>query len=167
MEENPAQDFLGLIHQQELNLGNYATGSFYTPYHIGEAIAEMSGIDVLSKIREEEYISVSDCCCGAGCLLIAFANTMLKHKVNYQTKILFVAQDIDFTAAMACYIQLSLLGCPGYVIVGNTLANTDPPPDSIWFTPFYFRNIWANRRECEHWKHMFSILLSGPADRNE
>jgi type I restriction-modification system DNA methylase subunit len=165
LDENPAQDFLGQIHQQELELGNYANGSFYTPYHVGEMMAELGAMDVMPEVLEEEYISVNDCCCGAGCLLIAFANTLLKHKVNYQTKVLFVAQDIDFTAAMACYIQLSFLGCAGYVVVGNSLSNAEPPPESIWYTPFYFRNIWVDRRRDAHWKHMFRILLTNGVEK--
>lgn len=33
-------------------------------------------------------------------MLIAFANTARKHKINYQDKVLFVAQDIDETAML-------------------------------------------------------------------
>ena len=55
-----------------------------------------------------------------------------------------------------CYIQLSLLGCPGYVIVGNSL--TDPgaslnsrglfpaEADNIWYTPMFFHETWELRR---------------------
>src|SRR5699024_11833427 len=64
----------------------------------------------------------ADPACGAGALLVAFANECLRQKVNYQTSVLFVAQDIDFTVGLMCYIQLSLLGCAGYVVIGDTLV---------------------------------------------
>lgn len=48
-----------------------------------------------------------------------------------------------------CYIQLSLLGCAGYVKIGNTL--TDPmhdgdDPTAYWYTPGYFSSVWQLRR---------------------
>ncbi|WP_084257128.1 hypothetical protein [Pasteurella testudinis] len=43
--------------------------------------------------------------------------------INPQQQIWVQAQDIDFTAAMMCYIQMTLLHIPGEVIVGNTLTN--------------------------------------------
>lgn len=159
LQENPEQDFLGQIHQYELELGNTAAGSFYTPYNVGQLMSELTYGDLAQKIMEEEYVTVNDCCCGAGCLLLAFANTVKNKGINYQEKILFVAQDIDATAAMSCYIQMSLLGCPGYVMVGNTLSNEAPRPENIWYTPFYFHKIWVGRREMEHWKKVFKILL--------
>jgi len=92
--------------------------------------------------------------------LLAFANTIRDKGINYQEKVFFIAQDIDATAAMSCYIQMSLLGCPGYVMVGNTLSNEAPRPENTWYTPFYFHQIWAGRREMEHWKKVFKILLN-------
>ena len=74
--------------------------------------------------------------------------------MNYQQSVLFVGQDIDSIAAKMCYIQMSLLGCPGYVYIGNTL--TEPisgsdfcpvvsRPEDLWFTPMYSLNIWRYR----------------------
>ena len=54
-----------------------------------------------------------------------------------------MAQDIDHAAAMMCYIQLSLLGCPAVVIVGDTLAKPMLHTDNdVWYTPFYHLNRW-------------------------
>lgn len=61
--------------------------------------------------------------------------------INFQDKILFVAQDIDLTAAMMCYIQLSLLGCQAIVKVGNSLSDpfsvNEPMSEKIWLTPMF------------------------------
>lgn len=150
LEENPEQDFLGVLFQR-LELNSHWHGQFFTPYHVCEFMAKISlSENVKAEIEEKGYISVNDPACGAGALLIAAANAIRAAGANYQTSVEFVAQDIDFTAAMMCYIQLSLLGCPGYVIVGDSLAHPaiDPlPPDyEIWYTPFYYTDVWRWRR---------------------
>lgn len=155
MEENPNQDFLGEMYMG-LGLGNDNAGQFFTPYHICHLMAEISaGDNLAAQVEKEGWISVNDPCCGGGALLLAFANVCREKKINFQTSVLFVAQDLDPTVAMMCYIQLSLMGCPGYVVVGNSL--TDPatsidrngliPRDegNVWYTPMYFSNIWQGR----------------------
>lgn len=147
-EDNPSQDLLGELFMR-LDLGNDHNGQFFTPYGVCVMMAKMSAGDLKAKISKKGYVSVNDPCCGAGALLIAFANEATDQGINYQQHIEFVAQDIDFTAAMMCYIQLSLLGCAGYVIVGNTL--TTPPTEplenqNVWYTPLYFLDTWHFRR---------------------
>lgn len=93
---------------------------------------------------------------GAGALLVAFANECRRQKVNYQQSVLCVAQDIDFTVGLMCYIQLSLLGCAEYVVIGDTLAHPATTYDrrgliprdegNVWYTPMYFRDVWHWRR---------------------
>ena len=76
-------------------------------------------------------------------MLIAFANTAREHKLNYQEKVLFMAQDIDQTAVLMCYIQLSLLGCNAIVIRGNSLVRPGfHPENDIWVTPMFYLNQW-------------------------
>lgn len=147
LEENPEQDFLGTRYEQDLKLGSFKKGQFFTPYHVGELMAELKMGDLDTENGGLGYTSVNDCCCGAGCLLLAFANVARKHSINYQQQILFVAQDVDQTAALMCYIQLSLLGCAGYVLVGNTLTVEPVEPENTWYTPLYFHKTWGARRE--------------------
>lgn len=144
LEENPEQDFLGSLYHR-LELQQEQKGQFFTPYDISRFMAELqfAGQDMEKELERKGYISVNDPACGAGAMLIAFANTIKRHGVNYQEKVLFVAQDIDRTAAMMCYIQLSLLGCPAVVIIGDTLAKPMFHPDNeVWYTPFYHLNRW-------------------------
>lgn len=152
LEENPEQDFLGSIFMA-LNLGNEHNGQFFTPYHICELMAEVTMNDTLQKVEQDGYVSINDPCCGAGATLIAGIHAarkqLEKSNLNYQNHLLVVAQDIDETVALMCYIQLSLLGVAGYVKVGNSL--TEPMTDNddkgnYWFTPMYFSPIWATRR---------------------
>lgn len=158
IDENPDQDFLGELYMA-LELGNDHNGQFFTPYSLCRAMAAMTyGEDLEQKIAKQGWVSVNDPACGAGALLIAFANECRRpgRNINYQTSVLFVAQDIDLIVGCMCYIQLSLLGCPGYVVIANTLTNPSTaiderglipvPSENIWYTPFYFRDIWHYRR---------------------
>lgn len=159
LEENPEQDFLGKLYMR-FNLENKWHGQFFTPWHIAELMAKMLvGDDLKEKIASDGYISVNDPCCGAGCMLIAFANICKDElDVNYQKDVLFVGQDIDPVVAKMCYIQISLLGCPGYVVIGNSLtepiAGTDTIPivtdnNDIWYTPLWFMGFWPFRSSKE------------------
>ena len=139
-EENPEQDFLGEMFSG-LNLHNEWKGQFFTPYHVGSFMAAINIESAKEELKQKDYITVNDCCCGAGCLLIAFANEARKAKIDFQNRVIFVAQDLDFTAAVMCYIQLSLLGCKAIVKVGNSLTDPFVPADlegkDVWYTPMY------------------------------
>ena len=155
LEQNPDQDFLGELFMG-LGLSNEHNGQFFTPYNVCRMMAQITGTDLRTRINDRGWISVNDCACGAGALLVAFANECRRQDVNYQTTILFTAQDIDFIVGCMCYIQLSLLGCPGYVVIGDSITNPStsldrhgliPKHDSnIWYTPFFFRQEWHLRR---------------------
>lgn len=156
LEVNPDQDFLGEMYVA-LDLGNDHAGQFFTPYCVCKAMTKITAPDIQSELDRRGWISVSDPACGAGALLVAFANECMEQRVNYQSSVLFVAQDIDYLVGCMCYLQLSILGCPGYVKIGDSLAkpstSCDPhgliPCDdgNIWYTPFYFREDWHWRRQ--------------------
>lgn len=175
MEEYPDQDFLGELYM-ELNLGNDKNGQFFTPYDVCKCMAMLTiESDVLRKqIERQGYISINDCACGAGATLIAAAMVLKDAfkdiSFNYQQQAMFIAQDIDYTTALMCYIQLSLLGCAGYVRVGNTL--TDPMvghvlfgdgSENTWYTPMFFSEVWQMRRAIENVKSLFGKLSDAPA----
>lgn len=152
LDRNTEQDFLGNIYMN-LGLGNKSTSQFFTPYHICQLMAEMTLDNIAEEVREKGYISMNDPTCGAGATLIAGINTARKHlekeHINFQNHILIVAQDIDFTVAMMCYIQISLLGVAGYVKVGNSLTEPiceNDTDENYWFTPMFFSPVWNARR---------------------
>ena len=144
LEEKPEQDFLGGLYHK-LNLQQHQKGQFFTPYHIAQFMSEITfaGNDVYTDLDKKGYITVNDPACGAGVMLIAFANTCRKHKLNYQQNVLFIAQDIDRTAVFMCYIQLALLGCNAVVIRGDSLVKPGFHSDNdFWYTPMYYLNHW-------------------------
>ena len=155
LDVDPRQDFLGEVYHA-LNLQQHQKGQFFTPYHICEFMSEIQVGDLEGQLEEKDYATVSDPACGAGAMLIAFANVALKHKVNYQQKVLFVAQDIDLTAVLMCYIQLSLLGCSAIVIRGDSLAKPGFHKDNdVWITVMYYMNrykfndFWKEEEKSE------------------
>lgn len=165
LENEPEQDFLGSVYM-ELELGNHWIGQFFTPYDVCRCMASVTTGNVLADVKANGYITLNDCACGAGATLIAGVHEIgrqLKDAgYNWQNHVLVAAQDIDFTTGMMCYIQLSLLGCAGYVKIGNTL--TDPmhegdSKENYWYTPMYFSEVWTLRR---HWQTVDRLFQSVP-----
>lgn len=152
VEKNPFQDVLGELYMK-MELGNNYAGQFFTPYHISQMMAEMNAEHMIERIERDGWTSVNDCACGGGAMLIAAAEALCRRGINYQQTCMFVGQDLIGGTAMMCYIQLSMLGCPGYVKIGDTLrepATGDvlfaPDEESIWVTPMYNNATWSGRR---------------------
>lgn len=188
MEEYPDQDFLGELFMA-LGLGNEWAGQFFTPYSVCRAMSAMT-IDnnIEERIAKQGWVSVNDPACGAGALLIAYANECKERGINFQTSVLFVAQDIDTVAGLMCYIQLSLMGCPGYVVIQNTLTNPSTSFDArgllphdnpnVWYTQFYNSPIWQGRRFASQMDLLFKStsppltkpqepIIETPLDNND
>lgn len=153
-KENPDQDFLGEVYM-ELGLGNKYKGQFFTPYNLCKLISAMNLCDISEQYKDKGWISVNDCACGAGALLIAAANYLKKTGYNYTTDVMFAAQDIDRVTGLMCYIQLCVLNCTGYVCIGDSLSNpltvisplivTKKEGQELWYTPTYFSQVWFDR----------------------
>ena len=171
IDENPDQDFLGELYMA-CNLGNDHAGQFFTPYNVCQCMSEIT-YDVPALLDGKGFIAVNDPACGAGALLLSFANICKRKGINYQEKVLFVAQDIDYTVGLMCYIQLSLMGCAGYVVIGDTLINPCTAydkkgllpagdPERIWFTPLFSDGIWYGRRLAAQ----MDLLISGSSRKS-
>lgn len=159
LERKPDQDFLGNVFES-LNLNSHWKAQFFTPYDVADAMAHIILGSVTNVLEGKNWIDVLDPCSGAGVLLVAARNYMVSVGVGYD-KVLYVGQDVDQTAALMGYIQISLLGCAGYIVVGDSLrypvthiGNTSMIPKEsenydLWFTPIYRSPIWEFRRCSE------------------
>lgn len=152
LEKNPEQDFLGSLFM-ELNLGDHWKQQVFTPYDVCQLMSDITAEDISKQVNNSGIVTFNDSACGAGATLIAAINKarlqLTEEHLNFQNHVLITAQDIDFTAAMMCYIQISLLGAAGYVKVGNSLTDPMTPNDdteNYWFTPMYFSDVWVTRR---------------------
>lgn len=171
LEQNPDQDFLGDMFMR-LELGSHWHGQFFTPYNLCRAIAEIQMGDVKERIQTRGWVSINDCACGAGALLIAARNVMMRAGLDWSSGALLVAQDIDRTAALMCYLQLSLLGCAGYVVIadslrypitGSLLRPTPAPEQDIWYTPtLYLSPVWGYRMLWERIESVQQCATSAP-----
>lgn len=130
------QDFLGQVYMQ-LNLGSIAKGQFFTPYHISQFMAEINFAETKNKLKEQEFITLSDPCCGSAGMIIAFTETMKNKGYNYQNQLFVEVIDIDEMCFMMAYIQLSLYGVPARVMLGDSLAWKF---SKVIYTPMYLIN---------------------------
>ena len=169
LDANPEQDFLGKLYMV-LGLGDHWKGQVFTPYNLSALNAMVTIENVPEQVAERGWIAVNDCAVGGGAMLIGAANEIRKQGVNYQNHVLFVGQDISRTTGMSAYIQLSLLGCPGYIVIADSLTNPitgDPllpcPKEGqeYWFTPMYYSDVWYERRQVRRMDLATMALLDG------
>lgn len=161
LDENPEQDFLGRMFM-DLHLDYEELKQIFTPYHVCQLMADITMGDLVQQVEEQGYVSINDCCCGAGANLIAAINSarhMLEDAgLNFQNHILVIGQDIEELVALMCYIQISLLGVAGYIKVGNALTEpmtSDDSMENYWFTPMYFSDVWHTRRMIHKFTELF------------
>ena len=119
-----------------LNLGSQANGQYFTPYSVCKFMAEINFTEI-ETIQNNQLITLSEPCCGSGGIIIAFAETLKEQGYNYQHQLFVEAIDIDETCFKMAYIQLSILGIPARVMLGDTLAWKF---QKVLYTPFYFVN---------------------------
>lgn len=142
--EAEAGDFLGQVFG-ELELGNAARGQFFTPDSVCRIMASItvgSAEELRALIEPRGFIRVHEPACGAGAMLIAMAEEFRERGFNRSRQLHVTAIDVDRRAALMCYLQLSLLGIPAEIIVGNALTLECR---ERWFTPVHIVDGWTWR----------------------
>ena len=151
LEAKPV-DVLGALYM-ELELGNKNTGQFFTPSSISEMMAQIN-YDTELRELDKPFITLSEPACGAGGMILAFANVMILYKHNPAEKLWVQCVDIDRVAALMCYLQLSLWNIPAQVIVGNTLSLEFREQ---YFTPAHYLYGWDTKLR---WKKMMDYAVT-------
>gem|GEM_PF-859336 len=156
MEPEPT-DILGSLYM-ELEISNLNNGQFFTPHELSLLLARMTCGDVLDNIEKSKkpFITLSDPACGAGGMVLAFANEMLRKNINPAEKLYVQCIDIDRLAGLMCYLQLSLWHIPAEVIVGNTLSLEFR---EVYYTPSYYLGNWKARLRMRRFSESVSDLF--------
>jgi hypothetical protein len=124
LHRDPSNDFLG-VRFTELELANHWKGQFFTPREVALAVAHFtlgSVEELRERVRQTHFVTIQDPAVGAGSLLIAAAAVVRAAGLNPQHHLHVTGVDVDRTAAYMAYIQLSLLGIPGVVVLGDSLT---------------------------------------------
>lgn len=140
LTENPG-DFLGRIFMQ-LELGDKYRGQFFTPWDVGVMMARMQLGNAEELFRNKPYITLSEPACGAGCMVLAFANVLKEVGFPPHRYLWVSATDVDPLAAGMAYIQLSLSGVAGEVVIGNSLCDQRR---RVLCTPSHYWYGWTHR----------------------
>lgn len=143
-ECNEVIDILGPIYMNTKSKDKHL-GQVFTPAHISEFMAECligNENSYKEEIKKKGYITINDPACGSGGLVLAYANVLKKHNINYQQNLLVNVTDIDSLCVYMAYIQLSLYGVPAVVYCGDTLTQK---MNFKMETPLFFLNYWRFR----------------------
>jgi len=133
-------DVLGAVYMQ-LGLGNECAGQFFTPYEVSRAVGAMLVGDG-AQAREKGFLDVMEPACGAGGMVIAIAEALMRAGLNYQGAMHATCIDVDARCAHMTYVQASLLHIPAVVLHGNSLSNEIW---SRWYTPAHVLGGWRRR----------------------
>lgn len=135
--ENKTYDFLGSVFMG-LELGDRYKAQHFTPSHVAHAMATMTLSNCHELIQRRGFITLQEPTCGSGVMIIESYNYLRRESFNPQQQMWVQARDLDFTAAMMCYIQMTLLHIPGEVIIGDTLKN------EVYHHLYTTAHLWGN-----------------------
>lgn len=141
LREDKIEDILGEVYMI-INANSKRNGQFFTPIHIAELMAEITLNE--ENIKNKNFITVQDTSCGSGVMILAMANNLDKQGIDYKNRLLAECRDIDFLCFCMTYIQLSLSGISGRVILGDTLQDEKR---KIFYTPQYYIGNWYEKIE--------------------
>ncbi len=144
LEEAPG-DFLGRVFMQ-LEMGDKYRAQFFTPWSVGVMMARMQLGNVEENFRDKPFITLSEPACGAGFMTLAFASVLREAGYSHHRCLWVSATDIDPLAAGMAYIQLSLCGVAGEVVIGNSLNDERR---RVLLTPAHYFGNWSYRLMSE------------------
>jgi hypothetical protein len=114
-------DFLGDI-ASKIGMLEGDRGQFFTPYTVSRMMAEMLLPAENPVLEERGFITLSEPACGAGCMVIAAADTLTAQGLDIGACLYVEAVDLSLLAFRMAYIQLSARGVPALVQRANSLT---------------------------------------------
>jgi type I restriction-modification system DNA methylase subunit len=120
--EEGIDDVLGDVYMKG-EMGSSVLGQFFTPFHISYLTAR-AGIDLGMVKESEEDIILNEPSCGGGGMIIATAKVLQEEGIDYQKRLIVIAQDLDWKGVYMSYVQLSLLGINAVCYQGDSLSDS-------------------------------------------
>jgi hypothetical protein len=136
--EHEPTDVLGRLYHR-LELHNYQSGQFFTPYPVCLAMAKMLVHDAKHLVKEQEFIRAQEPCVGSGAMVIALAQALREEGMNYQQCLHVTAIDLDIVVVHMAYAQCTLLHIPAIILHGDTLRSETY---SVWRTFAHVMGFW-------------------------
>lgn len=162
METERFVDFIGAADQALRGKGSKdATGSFYTPTSVCEAMAgTVADENIKTKLDRGEIVTVYDPTVGAGRTLMAFCK---QYRDNLE-QIRAFGTDIEINAVRMFYVNCALNGIAARCVHGNELSNDREW--SVYYTPEwhvyeYDRNI---KLQMDKWRSVFESMKESAAE---
>lgn len=137
LDEEP-KDILGPLYL-ELEIGEKDKGQYFTPAPLSEMMARLTFGDVLSHLDTKPFITLQEPACGAGGMVLALVKVLIQVGHDPATRIWVQCIDVDRTAALMCFVQLTLWNVPAQIVVGNTLTLETR---ETWCTPQHYLGFW-------------------------
>ena len=141
-----ACDFLGMTFMQ-LELGDKHRGQFFTPWNVASMMGRLQFTGLEQKLQTQPFVTISEPGCGAGGMMIAAAVEIQALGYEPSQHMWVSCVDIDVVAVSMAYIQLSSLGIPGEIVLGNALANERR---LVMYTPMHWLGKWSLRIHQYH-----------------
>jgi hypothetical protein len=134
----------------ELEFGNKHMGQFFTPWEVSYMMAKMTlapqdGFRDL--IADQGFITMAEPCCGAGGMIVAFAQACQDEGIDYHEQVHVTAVDLDARCVHMSYIQCALLGIPAVIHRGDTLRLEFT---EHWYTPQHVLGGWSGKLRARH-----------------
>lgn len=137
--EGEPDDVLGQLYM-ELGLSSQDVGQFFTPMSLCDMMATMTLGD--SPVPPHGYFTVQEPAIGGGAQVIGMARAMLRRGLSPSHHLHVTGADIDRNVLLMGYVQLSLIGIPAVLYVGDTLR-MEMRED--WYTPAHVLGGWGVR----------------------
>ena len=115
-------DILGKVYSDlEVNKNHKDIGQVFSSLSISKLMCEMDGIDN-EKIRKNGFVHFLEPACGAGILVLSYANKMMREGYDYTKQLFSEASDIDPICAYMTYFQFYMYGIPGIVRIEDSIT---------------------------------------------
>ncbi len=153
------QDILGQIYMN-MDFGEAQQGQFFTPDCVSQLMAQVTMGSVLENLKNKPFVTVAEPTCGAGGMLLAVVNEVIKQGYNPAQSLWIQAVDISRIAGLMCYVQLSLWNVPAQVIIGDSLRLDYR---EILYTPAHRIYLWDIRlRNAQAERYASDIIAEKP-----